>query len=209
MISEDILNTNDNELLMLYHENNEDAKNILYMKYRFIIDILIKKYKKYIDDLNIDIQEVYSECSVGFSDGLKKYKDDRNASLATFITLCVERKISSVIRKYSREKYKVVQDAYSLDFMYDGTDLRLMDIIGDSESDPLKNMTDKERYDDLVTLITKALSKKEFEVFALMTRGINYQEIARILNQSPKQIDNTIQRVKKKTKKLIENLEKM
>ena len=46
MKTEDIINTNDNELIMLYRENDEDAKNILFYKYKFIIDILIKKYKE-------------------------------------------------------------------------------------------------------------------------------------------------------------------
>ena len=43
MISEDIINSNDYELLYLYHENDEQAKNILYLKYKFIINLLIKK----------------------------------------------------------------------------------------------------------------------------------------------------------------------
>ena len=40
-------NTNDSELLMLYYENDEDAKNLLFHKYKFIIDILIKKHLKF------------------------------------------------------------------------------------------------------------------------------------------------------------------
>ena len=54
MISEDIKNTNDSELLMLFYDNDETAKNILYLKYKFIIDILIKKYKTAIHTLKID-----------------------------------------------------------------------------------------------------------------------------------------------------------
>ena len=202
MNNDDIKNTNDYELLMLYEENNEDAKNILYIKYKFIIDILIKKYKKYIEDLNVDLQEVYSECAVGFSDGLKNYKDNKNASLPTFITLCVERRLTAIIRKYNREKYKIIQDTYSLDFIYD-SDLSLMDIISDDAYDPLKNMTDKEQYEDLINSITSILTKKEYEVFILMIKGLNYQEIAKILNKTPKQIDNAMQRIKAKVKNLV------
>ena len=122
-------------------------------------DRLIKKYKKYIEDLNIDFQEVYSECSVGFSDGLRNYQENKNASLATFITLCVERKLSVVIRKYNCEKYKVLQDAFSLDFIYKDSDMKLMDIISDEAYEPLKNMTDKERYDELLKKIINKLAE--------------------------------------------------
>lgn len=198
----DIKNTNDYELLMLYEENDEDAKNILYIKYRFIIEILVKKYKKYIEDLNVDLQEVYSECYVGFSDGLKNYQDNKNASLPTFITLCVERRLRAIIRKYNREKYKVIQDTYSLDFLYD-SDISLMDIISDDAYDPLKTMTDREQYEDLVKRITNNLTQKEYEVFILMIKGLNYQEIARILNKNLKQIDNAMQRIKNKVKNIL------
>ena len=38
--------TNDSELIMLYREDDEDAKNMLFYKYKFIIDILIKTLVK-------------------------------------------------------------------------------------------------------------------------------------------------------------------
>ena len=202
MINNDIKETNDYELLMLYQENNEDAKNILYTKYSFIVNVLVKKYRKFIDDLKIDIEEVYSEAYIGFSDALKSYQDNKKASLPTFITLCVERRINAIIRKYSREKYKILQDTFSLDFIYD-EDLSLLDTIKDEEHEPLKNITDQERYEDLINSINNNLTKNEQDVFILMVKGFNYQEIARILNKTPKQIDNTMQRIKIKVRKIV------
>lgn len=204
MTNEDVINTNDNELLMLYHEENEDAKNILFYKYKFIIDILIKKYNKYLIKLNIDYQEIYSECTVGFSDSLKCFQEDKDTSLATFITLCVERRICNVIRKYSREKRKGLQETFSLDYIYEEKDTKLMDFISDDYvHDPLKNITEQEGYDELINNIKNKLTVKEYEVFVLMIRGLNYIEIAKILDNTPKQIDNTIQRVKHKIKNII------
>ena len=203
MIEENIFDVNDNELLMLYQEDDENAKNLFYMKYKFIIDILIKKYSKHINDLNIDYQEIYSECSVGFSDGLRHFKDDKNASLATFITLCIERRLNAVIKKYSRDKYKIMQDSYSLDFIYNDNDFKLMDIISDDTFDPLKNMTEKEQYDELLKNIEEQLTKTEYEVFVLLARGLDYITISKILEKSPKQIDNAIQRIKSKIRKIV------
>ena len=50
--------------------------------------------------------------------------------------------------------------------------------------------------------VNKLLSKVELEVYKLMKDGINYKEIANILGKTPKQIDNTIQRIRIKLKKL-------
>lgn len=195
-----IENTNDYELIMLYRENDEDAKNILFYKYKFIIDILIKKYRKYLASLNADFQEVYSECNVGFSDGLKCYEDDKDTSLPTFITLCIERRIANIIKKYSSNKYKAMKDTYSLDFDYDDN-ANLLDFIADS-NDPLKNIMEEEDYEELVKNIKSNLTKNEYDVFLLMVKGLSYIEIAKILGKSPKQIDNSIQRLKNKIKKI-------
>jgi len=204
MTSEEIFNTNDNELIMLYHEENEDAKNILFFKYKFIIDILIKKYSKYLASLNIDYQEIYSECAVGFSDGLRSFQEDKSASLATFITLCIERRLGNIIRKYNRDKHKGLQDTYSLDYIYDDSDTKLIDLISDDyEHDPLKNITEEEGYNELLLSIKDKLTDKEYEVFVLMVRGLSYIEISKILDNTPKQIDNTIQRIKNKIRNLI------
>jgi len=210
MTNEEIINTNDYELIMLYHEEDENAKNILFYKYKFIIDILIKKYQKYFVNLNIDSQEIYSECTVGFSDALKSYNQDKDAGLPTFITLCIERRLRNIIKKYNREKYKGLQETYSLDFIYDDKEVSLIDMISDDyEHDPLKNMTEEEEYIELINNIKEKLTKREYDVFVLMSNGLSYIEISKILNNTPKQTDNTIQRVKNKIKKIIVEKDKI
>lgn len=201
MISEDIINSNDYELLYLYHENDEQAKNILYLKYKFIINLLIKKYSKYLIKVNADYDEVYSECTIGFSDALKRFDDKKDASLPTFITLCVERKLKTIIKKYNRNKYKINKESLSLDYVYDD-DQSLMDYVIDLNHEPLKNMTEDERYNELIDNIKSKLTEREYNVFLLMAKNLNYNEIANILGLTSKQVDNTMQRVKNKIKEI-------
>lgn len=207
-MEENIKNTNDGELIMLYREEDENAKNILYFKYKCIIDILISKYKLYLKKLNIDYQEVYSECSVGFSDALNHFQEDKDTILPTFITLCVERKLKSLIRKYSRQKYQSLHDTYSLDMAIDGGDVTLLDMLSDDNAnDPLKNILEDESYANLVAKIKNNLTESEYEVFKLLYRGMSLGEIATILNKNYKQVDNTVQRVKAKIKKILLNVD--
>lgn len=195
--------TNDSELIMLYRENNEDAKNIIYCKYKFIIDILIKKHSYNIKMLNIDEQEIYSESAVGFSDALRCYDENKETTLPTFITLCVERRIIALLKKYNRDKYKELNNMYSLDFAYDDEN-KLIDFLSDEGlSDPLTALSEEEKYKELIKSIKEKLTTKEYEVFCLMAKGLNYREISKILNNTPKQIDNTIQRIKHKIKMIV------
>ena len=83
----------DEELVNLVCENSEEARDMLYEKYSYIIDIICNKYKQSAYYLSADLQELRQEAMLGFSDALVSFNQDENASLHTFITLCVERRV--------------------------------------------------------------------------------------------------------------------
>lgn len=203
---EELTNTNDNELIMLYHEEDEDAKNMLFIKYKYIIDIIFNKYRRVFSLLNIDSQDIYSECNLAFSDALRRYNPDKDASLKTFITLCIERKVCNIIRRYNQTKYKTIKETYSIDYISDNFEASLMDFLSDnSENDPLKKITDTENYQNLINIIDKVLSKKEKEIYLLRLKGLTNKEIADILGITSKQVENTYYRVKLKIKGELDN----
>ena len=61
----------------------------------------------------------------------------------------------------------------------------------------------QEDYDELMMDIKNDLSEMEYTVFTFMVNGFDYIEIAQILEKSPKQIDNTINRIKNKLKLIL------
>ncbi|MBE6161693.1 MAG: sigma-70 family RNA polymerase sigma factor [Firmicutes bacterium] len=193
----------DGELCSMISENNEEAKEILYNKYKYIIDIVIKKYLLSSYKVGIEYSDLQQEALVGFSDALYSYDEKKEASIATFITVCVERRLQKVILKASSLKNKMFLEALSLDYQQaDGSSLK--EIISDnSKNDPLINMSIKEKHEELIKKIEKELSNTEREVFTLLVSGLTYKEISTELNKDPKQIDNSIQRIKNKAKKLI------
>lgn len=196
----------DSELFSLICEDNEDAKDILFMKYKYIIDIVIKKYAFVAMRLGFEYKDLYQEALVGFSDAINSYKDDKNASVATFITLCVDRRLQNSIKKASRIKNKMFLDSLSLEHVYEQYEVPLKDIISDdSSNDPLVNITKDEEIEELIEMINESLSDSELEVYKLLITGMNYIEIAKLLNKNPKQIDNAIQRIKNKVKLIIKN----
>lgn len=194
---------NDQELSLLFTENDENAKDVLFKKYNYIIEIIINKYKKTIYALNMDINEIRQDANLAFTDAIIKYSREKETSLPTFISLVVERKIQNAVRKAETIKNKVYLNAYSLDYEYDAFQKPLSEIIGDNSGEPLANMTKKEEYEELVNNINSILSPGENDVYKLLIRGFNYQEIAKILNKEPKQIDNSIQRIRIKIRDII------
>lgn len=197
-------NYSDEQLFDLICENDDDAKNILLNRYKTMIDYLLKKYSLSATKIGIEYNDLYQEALVGFSDGLNSYNPLKDAKIQTFISLCIERRLQNVIIKANTLKNKTLLDSLSLDYEYEDTSFK--DILSDNSiNDPLNNIMNEETYDELIKKIKEELSFNEYEVFTLLLSGLNYLEIASQLDKNPKQVDNTIQRLKNKIKKILNN----
>ena len=195
----------DDQLIQMIREESAEAKDIIFDKYKYIIDIELKKYHNMANILGYDYNDLYQDALYGFADGINSYREDKDASLATFLTLCVDRKLQQSIKRAGRIKNKLMHDSLSLEHIYDQFSFPLKDLLSDnSKNDPLENIIKDEKLKELVEAIKNDLSDKEYEVYSLMLSGLKYNEIAILLNRSPKQIDNTIQRLKNKIKKILD-----
>ena len=201
----DYTEINDEQLIHMIREDSEDAKDILYEKYKYIIDIELKKYKRVAYALSYDVSELSQEALVGFADAINNYREDKEASLSSFITLCVDRRLQVAIKKAGRLKNQMMKEALSLEEEYSASS-QLRDLLSDNlENDPLENILKEENYKELKQRIKESLSSSEYEVYTYMINGLKYDEIASLINKNLKQVDNTIQRVKSKIKKIVED----
>ena len=195
----------DNEVVNMVCDN-EEATDLLYEKYKYIIDILLSKYRAVLKYHNLDVLEVRQDAIIAFMDAIKNYNQEKNASLPTFITICVNRKIQNVIRKSSTIKETVLRESFSLDYTYgDDDETTLADIIIEENSNPELKVINKENYNILVSKIDESLSPFEKEVFDLMINSFQTEEISKLLNDPVKKIYNTTHRIRDKIKKLLEN----
>lgn len=189
----------DNELTYLIKDNNETAQDLLYDKYKYIIESILNKYKRVFYALNIELEEVRQEANLAFSYAIYNYDEKKDASLNTFITLCVERKVRKVIKSKETMKSKVQSETISLN---NNDKLDIENLYGDETYEPSKKIENIDMLKYINKKVKDLLSQKELEVYNLLLQGLTYQEIAIALNKTPKQIDNTIQRIRIKLKKL-------
>ena len=195
----------DEELIELVHENNEEAKTELFNRYKDKIDYLIKKYTVIAKTLGIDLNDLNQEALVAFTDAILNYDSSKDASLSTFICLCVERKIKKACIKAGTIKNQTMKDSLSLDYTYEDINLPLKELIEDVDSDPLIKISQDEQYKELLKNIRESLTEAERDVFELLIGGLTYKDIAVILDKDPKQVDNARERIKTKIKKILEN----
>ena len=196
---------NDEELFMLICEDEETAKEILFNKYKHVMDIIIKKYSYSAKLYGLDYKDLYSEALIGFTDAINNYNVNKNARINTFITLCINSRLQKLLEHVKTDKSRANHDTYSLDHIYDEFGISLSEVISDNNRhDPLTNMLEAEKEQEFINRIKEGLSDLESQVLELLINNFGYVEIAKILDKSPKQIDNTIQRLKGKIKKKLE-----
>ena len=165
----------------------------------------MRKYAKIITKSGVEYKDVYQEAMLGFADALDKYNDSKETKLATFITLCVKRRMLNLLRTTTSTKSKFNKDILSIDYDYENYDSTLVDIISDDNKyNPLINIATRENLETTINSCEAKLSPFETKVFDLMILEYNYKQIAAILKESPKKIDNTAQRIKRKIKDVIE-----
>ena len=199
---------NDYELVALAQEHNEDAITILHEKYKPLIQKKCKKIYPYISKKGIELSDLIQECIIGFEEAIKNFNQNDNVTFYTFCNLCMDRQLRSEITKLNRDKHKILNEAIPLEsYSSDGETINLADFLGTDENNPEKDIIIHEDIKELITKIKKELTDFEECVFDLRLQDFEYKEIAGILDRSPKAIDNALQRIRAKIKKIIKNID--
>lgn len=193
---------NDYELLSYVAENNEEASEILYQKYMPLISSIAKKMYRYTPQNGIDVNDLIQEGLLGFSHAIREYNDSMNATFYTFAKTCIERKIITAVIATRRLKHKVLNDSIPLDANTNGKSVSLEEFLGDNHNNPEYVLLDVENYNEVIERASTLLTTFEKQVFDLRISGLNYKEIAEILERNEKAIDNCLQRIKGKVRKV-------
>ena len=105
---------NDFELVSLIRENNEEAREILYNKYK---PIIVKKSTDQIYKLGsygMEINDLIQEGYIGLDNAINCFNEKENTSFYTFALLCIDRQIITYIKKNTNNKTMVLNDAINL-----------------------------------------------------------------------------------------------
>ena len=200
-------NDNDYELLYMIKEENEDAKELFYAKYKPLVEMKAQKYYEYVKNKGYELNDLVQEGMMGLTNAINDYEENKDIKFITFANICVERQLCNFLRDVNRHKHQVLNTSVSIDAENKGG-ITLLDILNDDNNpSPEDAFMLLEEQKELKDEIKEVLTDKEKEVFELRYEGFTYQEIARLLNMSKKAVDGTISRIKQKiinTKKYID-----
>ncbi len=176
----------ENALVASAKSGNDEAFRLLVDKYNgFLIG--------YIRSLQVPASEyddLMQEALVGLLRAVRTY-DGVSSKFATYVATCVRSSVISGLRKYGKQSVEIA--GYDVDALAQASDgitpeLQLLDI---------------ESTNQLYDRVFSALSELERAVFEMYLAEIPYAIIAKRLNKNEKSVDNAVQRIKAKLKKLV------
>lgn len=190
---------NDNELISYIAEGNEDANNLLIEKYKPLITKMATKVLPYCRSNGLELSDLVQEGMIGLNHAIERYHEQKDILFYTYAKVCIKRKMLSVAAGSNRAKNKILNESVS----YDDEETKLITVLKDNNPSPEEVIIDLEYQKDLIEKIKLELTDFENQVFELLISGFLHQEIADLLDKDKKSIDNAMQRIKVKIKKVL------
>lgn len=189
---------NDYEILSYISENNEEASDIIFEKYKPLIVDRANKLYTYCKNCGIEINDLIQEGMLGLNDAIKNFSESKDASFYTYALRCVNSRIISSIVKARRLKNKVLNDSVFLELNSQDESNNFGKNLADNSYNPEEILISEENKREILDIIDKHLSDIEKEIINLKISGFKYKEIAEMVGKDIKFVDNCIHKSKNK-----------
>ena len=184
---------NDSKLIYLIKEGKEDRKS-LYDKYSPFIKSVVSKMVKYCTNTGLEENDLYQEGMLGLTNAIKNYDENMDNKFYTYAKICIEKKIISAIVASKRMKHRAMNESIFIE----DTDNSIFKIDG-----PEEMIIDIENETEMLNKIRNGLTDFEDQVLLLKIGGLKNKEIADVLDRDDKSVDNALQRIRGKVRKII------
>lgn len=157
-----------------------------------------------------DTEDLIQEGMIGLFDAVNSYDSGREASFATFAGMCIKRQMYSAVEASLRKKNRPLNEALSLNAVMETEEgegraqEHLFAMSAPAGEDPAEEVIGREETERLLVRIRGSLSPFEREVFEKMLTGADYLDIAGETGRSPKSVDNAMQRIRVKIRKILQ-----
>ncbi len=180
----------DSEIISEYRKGDMQAVNNMVRKYTPLI------YKchnnRYAAGYSRD--DFIQEGFIGLLSAINNYDTESTASFYTYAKTCIDNSMNKLMEKSLRKNNQIINNSRPIESEDE--------LPEDKDSNPENIVLSKMINEDTFDKIENMLSKGELSVYRLLREGYNSKEIANLLNKDIKSIDNAIQRIKAKGRRL-------
>jgi len=187
----------EHEVIALAKQGSDDAIQYLLRKYQGLVEAKAKSYFL----MGADREDVIQEGMIGLFKAIRDFSLHRFGGFRKFAALCVTRQIISAVKCASRQKHSALNAYVSMDAApAEGDDEAVLQevLAADPSTSPEEVAIGRELQRRVNGEMGASLSELEREVLRRYLRGYSYRDIATGLGTNVKQVDNALQRAKKK-----------
>lgn len=191
-MNEELIN---DEIVKLAQNGDQEALNLILKEYKKLIYLNIRNYFL----VGADQDDLLQEGTIGLLKAIKNYSEGK-ASFKTFATLCIRRQILTAVRSSTAQKNSALNEASGNNLeTEDGHEDYPKELYSNVRYNPEAIFLSKEKIMEFQDFVEHNFSPFERQVFNYMIKGFSYKEIAEELEKTPKVIDNSFQRIKRKS----------
>lgn len=175
-------NVNDYEVIYMIRENDDDALNIMYEKYRPLVKKIASKYFLLVEK-KVTFDDLIQEGMIAVGNAIKTFNEYSDVLFYTYLSVCVERRLLTFCRNINSHKNYILNNSSfdeNIDNRYDSNISCLDSIIKKEELINIKNK----------------LSFLDSCVFELKFNGFTNNEITELLDISYKYLMYRIRKIR-------------
>ena len=191
----------DEEIIRRVRGGEKEGTDYLLEKYKN----LVRKKARALYLIGGDNDDLIQEGMIGLYKAIRDYDVEKETVFHSFASVCIDRQLYNAVKGANRLKNSPLNTYISLDIPVEarGNEENGAATLGEmlewvGVSNPEDILIDRERVGKIEQYIRQNLSEFEQKVVNLYVDGMNYQQIAKELEKTPKSIDNALQRIKKK-----------
>lgn len=179
------------------------------------IEILLSRYRNFARSkarsyflAGSDKEDVVQEGMIGLFKAIRDFEEETGTPFRAFAELCISRQILTAIKTANRQKHQPLNSSVSLDapaYGDDSSDRTVGDnYVGPKSTDPVELVISAQEIEAIRDTMKDNLTDLEGDVLRLYMDGKSYEEIAGVLGNHVKSIDNALQRIKRKLQRHLE-----
>ena len=166
------------------------AMEAVIKKYMWLARSIARKY--FLNNGSYD--DLLQEGLMGLFHAVRTFDPEKNDNLVGFMSMCVSSSIKDAVRSSSRMKNRILSEATTLE-NFD------RDVPVEYVYDPVHNYIEREGVEHFYEKMNELFKPFHLTVLKYYLEGYTYVEIAEILGQPVKKIDNTLHQIKQKIRK--------
>lgn len=195
---QELKNCTDESLIEHIHAGQEELTDYILEKYK----PLVRKKTNAMYLIGGETEDLIQEGMIGLFKAIRDFREEKESSFYHFAELCINRQLYSALEASNRKKHLPLNSYVSLSGSENEDGVPMEELLPFISENPEQRIIEQEIWDDFQKKLSGNLSKMEKQVLMQYLDGYNYIQIAKQMQKPPKSIDNALQRIRQKIRKI-------